>query len=269
MADVDLGHRRAAGEDERLRELLPADRAEHRRHDGAPVGVERAAEVGDVDLREPAQHAVDQARRQRAAPGVVPRRAPSARDVEAAVDGCDELRDVLRQVLEVAVHRHDDVAARPAQPRVHRGVLAEVPLEADRVNARVCRVEPLEHGERPVGRAVVDVDDLERAAEALERCDRAAVELLERAHFVVERDDDGELGGRLAGCRRHRSWERLGLCHRSRSVTVTAGRGVPRSHVRPAWLRRPSLACSRAAAPAPTSSSRRAAPSGSGRAAPG
>ena len=61
MADIDLGHRRAAGEDERLRELLPPDRAEHRRHDGAAVGVEGAAEVGDVDLREPAQHAVDQA----------------------------------------------------------------------------------------------------------------------------------------------------------------------------------------------------------------
>ena len=132
------------------------------------------------------------------------------------------------QVLEVAVHRHDDVAARPAQPGVHRGVLAEVPLEADRVDAPVGRVERSSIGERPVRRAVVDVDDLERAAEALERGDRAAVELLERAHLVVERDDDGELGGRLAGWRRHRSWERLGLCHRQpERIRPGRGRGPP------------------------------------------
>ena len=94
---------------------------------------------------------------------------------------------------------------------MHRRVLTEVPLEADRVDARVVRVELLQHGECSVRGAVVDIDDLERTAEALERGDRPAVELLERLDLVVERDDDGELGGRVAGCRLHRSWEGLGL----------------------------------------------------------
>ena len=40
------------------------------------------------------------------------------------------------------------------------------------------------------------------------------MELLERAHLVVERDDDGQLGCGLAGRCRHRCWKRLGLCHR-------------------------------------------------------
>ena len=168
MADVDLDHRGAAGEDERLRELLPPDRAEHGRDDLPAVGVERAAEIGDVDAREPAQHPVDQARGQRAAPGVVPGGPPAARHVVARVDRGDELRDVLREVLEVAVHRHDDLAAGPAEAGVHRGVLAEVPLEADHPHARVGCVQALERGERAVGGAVVDVDELERPAELVE-----------------------------------------------------------------------------------------------------
>ena len=47
--------------------------------------------------------------------------------------------------------------AGPGEPRVHRRVLAEVPLEPHGPDAPVGRVEALEHRERPVGRAVVDV----------------------------------------------------------------------------------------------------------------
>ena len=115
-----------------------------------------------VDAREAAEHAVDQSRGQRAPPGVAAGRAPAARDVGAGLDRGDEPRDVLGLVLEVAVHRHDDVAARAREPGVHRRVLAEVPLEADGVDARVGRVQPLELGPGPVGRAVVDEDQLER-----------------------------------------------------------------------------------------------------------
>jgi len=69
---------------------------------------------------------------------------------------------------------------------MHRGVLTEVPLEADRMDTAVGCMERLQERERPVRRPVVDVDDLERAAEPVERDDRAPVELLERAHLVVE-----------------------------------------------------------------------------------
>ena len=51
-------------------------------------------------------------------------RAAAARDVVAGLDGLDEARDVLGRVLEVAVHRHDDRAAGPDEPGVHRRVLA-------------------------------------------------------------------------------------------------------------------------------------------------
>ena len=39
--------------------------------------------------------------------------APAARDVRPALDRRDQLREVFGDVLEVGVHRDDDVAARP------------------------------------------------------------------------------------------------------------------------------------------------------------
>src|SRR5205807_5743007 len=106
--------------------------------------VEGAAEVRDVDPREPAQHPVDQARRKRAAPRVVPRGPAPARDVRTPFDGCDEARNVLGRVLEVAVHRHENLAPGAGETGVHRGMLTEVPLEAHGPEALVARGQALD-----------------------------------------------------------------------------------------------------------------------------
>ena len=143
VPDVHLDDRGAAREDERLRELLPADRAEHRLDRVAPIRVERAAEVGDVDAREAAQHPVDQPRGHGAAPRVVARAAPSACDVVARLDRLDEARHVLGRVLQVAVHRHDDRPAGPRESRVHRRMLACVSLQPDRAHPLVAVVDAL------------------------------------------------------------------------------------------------------------------------------
>ena len=169
--DVHLDDARPARQNERLRELLLADRAEHRLDRTPPVRVERAAEVGDVDAREAAEHPVDHTGRQRPAPRVAPRCARPAGDVGAGLDRVDEQRQILGGVLEVAVHRHEDVAARADETRVHRRVLAEVALEPDRAHAPVGRVDALELGESRVGRAVVDEDQLECARRLVERLD--------------------------------------------------------------------------------------------------
>ena len=82
-----------------------------------------------------------------------------------------------RRVLEVAVHRHPDLAARAHEACVHRRMLAEVALEANRPHALVGVVEPFELGKRAVDRPIVDEDQLERARGLVERCGRPRVEL--------------------------------------------------------------------------------------------
>ena len=115
---------------------------------------------------------------------IAARDAPARRDV-GAVERVEQLGDVLRLVLQVAVHRHDQVAARAREPGVHRGVLAEVALEADDAHARVGLVQRAQLRERVVGRAVVDEDGLPVAA--VERRDEPAVQLVDRALLVQHR----------------------------------------------------------------------------------
>src|SRR5436190_12847295 len=72
-------------------------------------------------------------------------------------------------------------------------MLAEIPLEAHRANARVGAVQPLEHRERPVRGAVVDEDQLERPRPRLERGERPPVELFHAARLVEDGDDDRDV----------------------------------------------------------------------------
>src|SRR5207248_252374 len=95
MRNVDLDDARSAGQDESLRELLLADRAEHRLHRVAAIRVERAAKVGDLDAGEAPEHAVDHLRRKGTADRVLSRSSTAARDVVARLDRLDEARDVL------------------------------------------------------------------------------------------------------------------------------------------------------------------------------
>src|SRR5512132_3038132 len=166
MLNVDLGHTGTGGEDERLRELLLADRAEWRLERRAPVGVEGAAEVRDRHAGEAPQHPVDEERRHRTAPGVATSVPPTARDVASVLYARDELRNVLRGVLKVSVHRDEDVALSPHETRVHRRVLAEVALEPDASDVlSVGGVRFLDRGPRAVGGSVVHEDELPRPSE--------------------------------------------------------------------------------------------------------
>src|SRR5512132_982527 len=195
MLDVDLGHAGTGGEDERLRELLLADRAEGRLERRAPVGVEGATEVRDRYSGEATQHPVDEERRHRAAPGVATGVPPAARDVASVLHARDELRNVLRGVLEVSVHRDEDVALSPHKTRVHRRVLAEVALEPDAADVlSVGGVRPFDRGPSAVGGSVVHEDDLPGPSELLESRHRAADDLGRALVFVVEGHNDRDLG---------------------------------------------------------------------------
>jgi hypothetical protein len=109
----------------------------------------------------------------------------AARRPEATAD---ELRDVLRRVLEVSVHRHDRLPVGADEAGVHRGMLAVVALQPHRVHARVGVVEAAELGECPVGRAVVDEDRL--PVPAVERRVDPPVQLADGTCLVQHGDDD-------------------------------------------------------------------------------
>src|SRR5215203_5573213 len=221
VRDVHLDHRGAAGEDQRLRELLLPDGAEHRLDGRAPIRVEGAAEVGDLDLREAAQHPVDHPARQRPAPRVVAGGAAPGGDVVARLDRLDEPRNVLGLVLEVAVHRHQDLALCAGEARVHRRVLAEVALEADPVDARVGGMKSLDRGPRAVGRAVVDDEDLPRPSDAVQHRGRACDQLVDGGRLVVERDHERQLRRLVGPDVRGGNDLRLRLGHRRQATRLS------------------------------------------------
>ena len=180
----------AGREHERLGELLFADRPKYRLDRAPPIRVEGTAEVGDIDVREAAEHPVDEPGRQGPAPGIFPAAPPPARHVAPGLDGGDELGEIGRRVLEICVHRDDDVPSSPHQPGVHGRMLTEIPLEPDTADVRIGIVEPLHDRPGPIRRAVVDQDHLVGAPDALERGDGLAVDLLERRFLVVDGDDE-------------------------------------------------------------------------------
>src|SRR5205814_213354 len=128
-------------------------------------------------------------------PGVAALGLPTGDEVEALVELGEEARDLGRVVLQVAVDRHDDVAARVREPGHQRRRLAEVaahPHDAYRIRARV---QPGERRPGAVGRAVVDEDRFPLATGQLERDAQLLNERRDAALLVVDRDDDREHGG--------------------------------------------------------------------------
>ena len=101
----------------------------------------------------------------------------------------EEARDLGRIVLKVAVDRDDDVALRLRETRLECGRLAEVAPEPNDANVVVRSVQARERGERAVGRAVVDENDLPRLIELPEGRGKLVVQEGDTALLVVYRDD--------------------------------------------------------------------------------
>jgi hypothetical protein len=102
-------------------------------------------------------------------------------------------------------------------------MLADVALEANGADVRVVVVDPLERRERPVGRAVVDVEHLVRPAERLERRSEPPMELLEGRALLEEGHDDGEPGPAPRVALPHRGSAHLRLAHREPEGTPRGG----------------------------------------------
>src|SRR5688500_19956363 len=78
------------------------------------------------------------------------------------------------------------------------GRLPEVPAKPNDTHVAGARVQARQRGERPVGRAVVDVDGLPLVSERFQGRLELLVEKRDASLLVVDRDDDRDHAARLA-----------------------------------------------------------------------
>jgi hypothetical protein len=102
----------------------------------------------------------------------------------------DDPPQVLRVVLEIGIHQDDRVARGVVDPCRQRGVLAEVPRQAERDDPRVLGAQLREPFEGEVRAAVVDEDELEVERQRVAEGRQLPVQGLEDRLFVEDRDDD-------------------------------------------------------------------------------
>ena len=120
--------------------------------------------------------------------------APAADDVVALFDQRDHRGNVARIVLEVAVGGHDQAAARVRDAGGKRRGLAEVAAEANHAQVRIARLQRRQLLERIVRAAVVDDQDLVRAAVLDQRLGQLVIQRLDVRGLVADGYDDRELG---------------------------------------------------------------------------
>jgi hypothetical protein len=138
VPDLDLGDARPRdrghGRDEAVHLGVQRDLLDER----APVGLERAAIVLDRHAGDLADQPVGDLRGDLAGYQLVLAvEAPADHDVVALVDLGEEVLDVARVVLQVAVHGDEDPAARLLDAGGHGGGLAVVAAEVDDAHPRV------------------------------------------------------------------------------------------------------------------------------------
>src|SRR5262245_43483312 len=103
--------------------------------------------------------------------------------------------DVRGIVLQVAVHRHDDVALRKIDSGHHRRGLPEVAAQAHDLEALVLIRDLLQQRAAAVGAAVVDQDDFEILRQPRQLLREFLPQERHVLALVKDRDDDGDQGG--------------------------------------------------------------------------
>src|SRR5687768_13493726 len=126
-------------------------------------------------------------------PWIVPRLLPSGYEVIAAAKQCEKCRQLDRIILQVCIHREDELAARACEADRERCRLAIVGAKSYRAVSGIARIELAQHLERTIRRAVIDKDDLPRVAgHLIENRLEARRELSQRFFLVELRDHDAD-----------------------------------------------------------------------------
>ena len=139
-------------------------------------------------------------------------RQPQSRSSSPLLQHGDHLRNVVGIVLQVAVQRRQQPAARHVDAGLQGGRLAEIALQLDDPEVEPFAGEFLARiDKRGVRRAIIDDDQFPRLAEILESTADTLDERRDAFFLVVDRNEDGKLdfAFRLVGDKR----KGLGLQH--------------------------------------------------------
>ena len=199
VVDDVLGDRDAHLAGDRRQEPVHLAVQLHRLHDLGAKHLQRAAIIVELHAGHLRDDPVGNHRRQPAADeSVLSVPAPPGDDVEPLRE-LDHGGDVPWIVLEIAIGRDDETAARVREPGGEARGLSEVAPEADDAQPRITHLERRQPIERLIRTAVVDDNDLVAAPEALERCRELFVQRRHVQRLVADRDDDRNI-------RIHRFW---------------------------------------------------------------
>jgi 4-amino-4-deoxy-L-arabinose transferase-like glycosyltransferase len=154
---------------------------------------ERAADVGHRIMGSPVADSVGDAGRNSPHPGIATVGAHAADDV-VDVQALEQTGDVGRIVLEICVEGDDDAAAGEAEAGLERRRLTGVAPLADHAHGGILAGQPSQDLGAAIGAAVVDEEGFIRTACRLHGALNFSREERKALLFVVDRDDDGDLG---------------------------------------------------------------------------
>src|SRR5205807_2940069 len=168
-------------------------------NDFPAVGLEGGSKIVEVDSRELCHHPIGGATRKLPhKPVIPPVVAPAAHQVETFLDFFQKARNLFRVVLQIAVHRNDDFAARKIKTGFQRWGLPKIPPQSHQVYAPVVLEDVRKNLERIVLAAVVHKHQFVRFADSVHHFGKLHVERWDVFLFVEERNDNGILDGRIA-----------------------------------------------------------------------
>ena len=165
----------------------------------AAVRLEAAVVIVQPHAGDSSDQAVEDSTRERLVPRVMTNRLPPADDVVPLGDRRQKARDLLRMILEIGVERQHDLARCFAETGGQRRRLAEIASQADRRHPRIARRQRLDRFPAPIGRAVVDQNDLEFDAVRRSRLAQLPMEGHQTLRLIEDRNHGRALHGPFPG----------------------------------------------------------------------
>ena len=192
MLDRKLGNAKSFGVRQHRREAMElAVKADVFGHILA-VRLESAIEVMQLDTGCFSDGPVEHFAWRGFAEGILAALFPAGNEIIALVEFGEKAGKLVGIVLQVAIHRDDDISASDRESVGEALGFAEVAAMAKCSDAAVLRAKHFDLFPGAVFRTVVDKEQLKGDAFAIEHLKQTRIQRIEIAFFVVDRDDDAE-----------------------------------------------------------------------------